>query len=188
MAFTSKVVTAVCSKISISIIANIENLSYYPYTCDWWIVLTYRNNWYFPLPFRKFSHHRKIDSVFLSTYFMFVASTGSCTGKKWSADLSENKPREKRMLLHRVKSLFYGAIIIKETNTISRPFLRSTITTPSGAILPEPKRTPFSFLGVVSSVVFGLLVGATISKNIANFLEENDLFVPSDDDDDDDDN
>ncbi|EFN74093.1 UPF0466 protein AGAP011291, mitochondrial [Camponotus floridanus] len=92
------------------------------------------------------------------------------------------------MLLHRVRSLFYGAIIVKETNTISRPFLRSTITTPSGAILPEPKRTPFSFLGVFSSVVFGLLVGATISKNIANFLEENDLFVPSDDDDDDDDN
>jgi hypothetical protein len=42
-------------------------------------------------------------------------------------------------------------------------------------------------LGVVSSVVFGLLLGATISKNIANFLEENDLFVPADDDDDDDD-
>ncbi|XP_029159656.1 essential MCU regulator, mitochondrial [Nylanderia fulva] len=91
------------------------------------------------------------------------------------------------MLLHRARSLFRGATILKETNAISRPILRSSITTPSGAILPEPKRTPFSFLGVVSSVVFGLLVGATISKNIANFLEENDLFVPSDDDDDDDD-
>ncbi|XP_050452475.1 essential MCU regulator, mitochondrial [Cataglyphis hispanica] len=99
----------------------------------------------------------------------------------------ENKPKQKRMLLHRVKSLFYGTTAFKRTHTLSKSFLRSSITTPSGAILPEPKRTPFSFLGVVSSVVFGLLVGATISKNVANFLEENDLFVPSDDDDDDDD-
>ncbi|XP_024890633.1 essential MCU regulator [Temnothorax americanus] len=91
------------------------------------------------------------------------------------------------MLLHRVTPLFRGGTILKETSAISKPFLRSTITTPSGAILPEPKRTPFSFLGVVSSVIFGLLVGATISKNVANFLEENELFVPSDDDDDDDD-
>ncbi|XP_012216964.1 essential MCU regulator, mitochondrial [Linepithema humile] len=94
------------------------------------------------------------------------------------------------MLLHRATSLFRGAKIVlrdNATKVISKPFLRSSITTPSGAILPEPKRTPFSFLGVVSSIVFGLLVGATISKNIANFLEENDLFVPSDDDDDDDD-
>jgi len=31
----------------------------------------------------------------------------------------------------------------------------------------------------------GLLLGAAISKNIASFLEENELFVPTDDDDDD---
>ncbi|XP_011863680.1 PREDICTED: protein EMRE homolog, mitochondrial [Vollenhovia emeryi] len=91
------------------------------------------------------------------------------------------------MLLRKVTPLFRGVTVLRETSVTSKPFLRSTITTPSGAILPEPKRTPFSFLGVVSSVIFGLLVGATISKNIANFLEENDLFVPSDDDDDDDD-
>lgn len=30
----------------------------------------------------------------------------------------------------------------------------------------------------------GLLVGAIISKNIASFLEENDLFIVSDEDDD----
>lgn len=64
--------------------------------------------------------------------------------------------------------------------------VRSKITTPSGAILPEPKRTPFGFLRVISGVLIGLIIGATISKNMANFLEENDLFVPSDDDDDDD--
>lgn len=90
------------------------------------------------------------------------------------------------MLLHRATVLFRDATLFKKTNVPTKWF-RSTVTTPSGAILPEPTRTPFSFLGVVSSVVFGLLLGATISKNIANFLEENDLFVPADDDDDDDD-
>lgn len=39
---------------------------------------------------------------------------------------------------------------------------------------------------MVFTVVPGLLIGAGISKNIANFLEENELFVPDDDDDDDD--
>ncbi|CAK1551227.1 unnamed protein product [Leptosia nina] len=63
---------------------------------------------------------------------------------------------------------------------------RPATTTPSGAILPEPEKTPFGLLSVVCAVVPGLLIGAAISKNIANFLEENELFVPSDDDDDDD--
>lgn len=39
---------------------------------------------------------------------------------------------------------------------------------------------------VSHSFIPGLLIGAMISKNIANFLEENELFVPSDDDDDED--
>ncbi|XP_065155172.1 essential MCU regulator, mitochondrial [Atheta coriaria] len=56
----------------------------------------------------------------------------------------------------------------------------------SGAILPEPPRTPFGIVGVICTVVPGILIGATISKYMASFLEENDLFVPSDDDDDDD--
>lgn len=63
---------------------------------------------------------------------------------------------------------------------------RNATTTPTGAILPEPEKQPFGFLGLVCTVVPGLLIGAAISKNIANFLEENELFVPSDDDDDDD--
>ncbi|XP_034831782.1 essential MCU regulator, mitochondrial [Maniola hyperantus] len=63
---------------------------------------------------------------------------------------------------------------------------RTATTTPTGAILPEPEKTPFGLLGLVCAVVPGLLIGAAISKNIANFLEENELFVPSDDDDDDD--
>ncbi|KAF2880434.1 hypothetical protein ILUMI_25742 [Ignelater luminosus] len=64
--------------------------------------------------------------------------------------------------------------------------VRDKIRTASGGIVAEPPKVPFGIVGVVCTVISGLLIGAAISKNIANFLEENDLFVPSDDDDDDD--
>lgn len=63
---------------------------------------------------------------------------------------------------------------------------RNGITTKHGVILQEPHRTSFGIIKIFFTVVPGLLIGAAISKNIANFLEENDLFVPSDDDDEDD--
>lgn len=63
---------------------------------------------------------------------------------------------------------------------------KNVTTTQSGAVLPEPEKVPFGLIGIVFTVIPGLLVGATISKYMANFLEENELFVPSDDDDDDD--
>ena len=63
--------------------------------------------------------------------------------------------------------------------------IRTAMTSPSGSILPEPKKPRFGYLGVICAVSIGLFIGANLSKNIANFLEENELFVPSDDDDDD---
>ncbi|XP_050590507.1 essential MCU regulator, mitochondrial [Bombus affinis] len=75
---------------------------------------------------------------------------------------------------------------LKKINGKMKLHFRSRTTTPSGAILPEPKRTPFGFLGVICSVMTGLVIGATLSKMMANFLEEKELFIPSDDDDDDD--
>ncbi|BES97699.1 unnamed protein product [Nesidiocoris tenuis] len=63
---------------------------------------------------------------------------------------------------------------------------RTATTTSEGAILPMPHITRFGLVGIVCAVVPGLLIGATISKKMANFLEENELFVPSEDDDDDD--
>ncbi|XP_053963543.1 essential MCU regulator, mitochondrial isoform X2 [Anastrepha obliqua] len=57
----------------------------------------------------------------------------------------------------------------------------------SGALKPKPKQTPFGIVFVFCAVLPGLFLGAAISKSVANFLEENDLFVPSEDDDDDDD-
>lgn len=50
-------------------------------------------------------------------------------------------------------------------------------SSPSGAILPEPKRPRFGFVGIICGIAFGLFVGAAISKNIANFLEENDRSI-----------
>lgn len=90
------------------------------------------------------------------------------------------------MILQRLTSALTKVRILNGFTGENKIKVRSKITTPSGAILPEPKRTPFGFVRVICGVVLGLLVGATISKNMANFLEENDLFVPSDDDDDDD--
>lgn len=55
-----------------------------------------------------------------------------------------------------------------------------------GTLRPIPRVIPFGLIAVLGSVLPGLFIGAAISKNVANFLEENDLFVPSDDDDDED--
>lgn len=61
-------------------------------------------------------------------------------------------------------------------------------TTPTGAILDEPKKHPrFGLLKAFFTVMTGLSIGAWISQKMAAFLEENELFVPDDDDDDDDD-
>lgn len=88
------------------------------------------------------------------------------------------------MVIFRLKKLIgQPANLLKQKVIIPR---RSATTTPTGAILPEPEKQPLGLLGIVFTVVPGLLIGAAISKNIANFLEENELFVPSDDDDDDD--
>ncbi|CAG9864200.1 unnamed protein product [Phyllotreta striolata] len=71
-------------------------------------------------------------------------------------------------------------------NTTSQIVARSSISNKHGVLHQVPHRTSLGILKVLVTVTTGLLIGAAISKNIANFLEENDLFVPSDDDDDDD--
>ncbi|XP_055855197.1 essential MCU regulator, mitochondrial [Episyrphus balteatus] len=57
----------------------------------------------------------------------------------------------------------------------------------SGALKPRPETMPLGLVGVMCAVIPGLFIGAAISKSVANFLEENELFVPADDDDDDED-
>ena len=72
-----------------------------------------------------------------------------------------------------------------ESSTIGS---RNVTTVAEGVILDEPLRYQrFGLLKVILTMTAGLGVGAWISKKMANFLEENELFVPEDDDDDDDD-
>ncbi|XP_050684556.1 essential MCU regulator, mitochondrial [Leptidea sinapis] len=87
------------------------------------------------------------------------------------------------MFISRMPRLLFQTMPTMKKNPFPK---RNATTTPTGAILPEPEKTPFGLLSIVCAVIPGLLIGAAISKNIANFLEENELFVPSDDDDDDD--
>jgi essential MCU regulator, mitochondrial len=63
---------------------------------------------------------------------------------------------------------------------------RTAVTRPTGAFLEDPERQQYGLFGIAVTVFLGLFIGATISQNMASFLEENELFVPSDDDDDDD--
>lgn len=75
---------------------------------------------------------------------------------------------------------------LKLANLTAKSYVRNATTSSTGALLPEPQKIPFGLFGIICTVIPGLLIGATISKYMANFLEENELFVPSDDDDDDD--
>jgi len=61
--------------------------------------------------------------------------------------------------------------------------MRQAVTTDSGAILERPEQVRFGLLKATAVVIPFLYAGATISKNGAAFLEENDIFVPDDDDD-----
>lgn len=90
------------------------------------------------------------------------------------------------MALQRTHVVIQTVNDLRKINWQMKSHSRSRTTTPSGAIQPEPKRTRFGFLGVICSVMTGLVIGATLSKMMANYLEEKELFVPSDDDDDDD--
>ncbi|CAH2048715.1 unnamed protein product, partial [Iphiclides podalirius] len=57
--------------------------------------------------------------------------------------------------------------LVTQSKNISRhePIVqkRTATTTPSGAILPEPEKTPFGLLSIVCAVVPGLLIGAAIN-------------------------
>ncbi|GFQ81377.1 hypothetical protein TNCT_137511 [Trichonephila clavata] len=63
--------------------------------------------------------------------------------------------------------------------------VRHAVTTDTGAMLPNPEKMPFGLFRVLLTVLPGLYLGATISKEGAAFLEENDIFVPDEDDDED---
>lgn len=97
------------------------------------------------------------------------------------------------MIISRLAQLKNAASVTNVTTlkqlagrTLSEVQRRNATHFRSGALKPKPEEMPFGMMGVVCAVVPGLFIGAAISKSVANFLEENDLFVPEDDDDDED--
>ncbi|XP_044271648.1 essential MCU regulator, mitochondrial [Tribolium madens] len=90
------------------------------------------------------------------------------------------------MVLSRLNPIVKQRVLRNHQNLVSLGPIRTRVYSKTGGLLPEPHRTSFGIIRLILTVVPGLLIGAAISKSIANFLEENDLFVPSDDDDDDD--
>lgn len=73
----------------------------------------------------------------------------------------------------------------KNTLVQNRIKIRNIVTTENGSVLEAPqKKGILGFAGVAIAVTTGITIGSLISKDVASFLEENDLFVPSDDDDD----
>ncbi|XP_029020131.1 single-pass membrane protein with aspartate-rich tail 1b [Betta splendens] len=75
--------------------------------------------------------------------------------------------------------------ISKISNVSKTTQIRGVVSTPSGAILPKPEKTPFGLTRMSIVVIPFLYVGTLISKHFAALLEEHDIFVPEDDDDDD---
>ncbi|XP_077980631.1 essential MCU regulator, mitochondrial-like [Glandiceps talaboti] len=66
---------------------------------------------------------------------------------------------------------------------IQQTIVRYETTSPTGAMMSNP---PKSRLGLTKVIVVAfpfIYIGATMSKEGAAFLEENDIFVPDDDDD-----
>jgi len=61
---------------------------------------------------------------------------------------------------------------------------RNVVTNEAGCFHEAPRKQRFGLIGVALTITAGLTIGSLISKDVASFLEENDLFVPSDDDDD----
>ena len=62
--------------------------------------------------------------------------------------------------------------------------VRTKVSTSSGAVLPKPTIPRFGITAVCIFTTPFIYFGAIISKLGAEYLEENDIFVPDDDDDD----
>lgn len=64
--------------------------------------------------------------------------------------------------------------------------VRNQTFTATDAVMPKPNTSKITgYVGITLATSMGIFTGAQMSKNIASFLEENELFIPSDDDDDD---
>lgn len=73
---------------------------------------------------------------------------------------------------------------LKELVRTTKLSTRNMVTTGKGEILASPAKLRFGISKVVAVSVPSILIGATLAKNGAAWLEENEIFIPDDDDDD----
>jgi len=73
--------------------------------------------------------------------------------------------------------------MLRRPGPVTAQQARSLVYNDSGSILERPEQERFAVVKVLLVVIPFTYLGGTISKNGAAFLEENDIFVPSDDDD-----
>jgi len=69
------------------------------------------------------------------------------------------------------------------TTTMTAQTARTVVTTETGAFLPKPEVQRLGLVKVFACAIPGIYIGATVAREGAAFLEENDIFVPDDDDD-----
>lgn len=89
-----------------------------------------------------------------------------------------------RVLLKSAKPICEKAGQITGARVVLKSTTRNAVTTCKGEILPTPEKTRFGLVKVFAVSIPGILVGATLAKNGAAWLEENEIFIPDDDDDD----
>ena len=68
-------------------------------------------------------------------------------------------------------------------NVTKIPSRNTQVFRDTGAVCEKPDHVRLGIFKVLVVVCPFVFIGATISKNGAAFLEENDIFVPDDDDD-----
>ena len=78
-----------------------------------------------------------------------------------------------------------GSSVFRSTNNSSGTFsAKHIVTTTQGSICAEPVKVKFGIFKALAAAIPGILFGATLAKNGAAWLEENEIFIPDDDDDD----
>jgi len=89
----------------------------------------------------------------------------------------------------RAKSLLSSSTVLTKpslpkNHNASMTIERTAVTSADGKILSEPFKIRLGLLKIFVVAIPGILLGATIAKNGAAWLEENEIFIPDDDDDD----
>lgn len=73
--------------------------------------------------------------------------------------------------------------VLNVPKTMTAQTARTVVTTETGAYMPKPEVQKLGLAKVFACAIPGIYIGATVAREGAAFLEENDIFVPDDDDD-----